>query len=146
MKAFISCIVSAILLSTSIFAQETQSLKVPFIAGLEQMDFQELQLALETGGGRVKASQEEMSEIIRFSSLPKEQIDKENAIFEWMVALVIPYPAIGLDPNNLPEKIQANFYKCGEETAHPHYLSWNPIKTSRPDFHRPEYFGELKLK
>ena len=37
----------------------------------------------------------------------------------------------------------ANFYKCGDETQKPHYLSWNPVKTSKPDFHRPEYFGKL---
>jgi hypothetical protein len=37
----------------------------------------------------------------------------------------------------------ANFYKCGDETAVPHYGAWSPVRTARPDFHRPEYFGEL---
>ena len=45
-----------------------------------------------------------------------------------------------------PESIRANFYKCGDKTAHPHYLSWSPIDTPKPDFHRPEFFGELILK
>lgn len=36
-----------------------------------------------------------------------------------------------------------NFYKCGDETEIPHFGSWNPIGTEKPDFHRPEYFGEL---
>ena len=52
---------------------------------------------------------------------------------------------IGVDPENLPHSLRANFYKCGDKTAHPHYLSWSPIHTEKPDFHRPEFFGELIL-
>jgi Carbohydrate-binding family 9 len=37
----------------------------------------------------------------------------------------------------------ANFYKCGDETAVPHYGAWSPVGTPRPDFHRPEFFGRL---
>lgn len=39
--------------------------------------------------------------------------------------------------------IAANFYKCGDKLPQPHYLSWSPIKTEKPDFHRPEFFGKL---
>ncbi|MBT5542155.1 MAG: hypothetical protein HOK34_04920, partial [Gammaproteobacteria bacterium] len=28
-------------------------------------------------------------------------------------------------------------------TQKPHYLTWNPVETSNPDFHRPEFFGKL---
>lgn len=39
------------------------------------------------------------------------------------------------------------FYRMPSElrSSHPHYVSWNPIGTSSPDFHRPEYFGVLSL-
>jgi hypothetical protein len=37
----------------------------------------------------------------------------------------------------------ANFYKCGDETAMPHFGAWSPVETPKPDFHRPEFFGEL---
>jgi hypothetical protein len=37
----------------------------------------------------------------------------------------------------------ANFYKCGDETEVPHYGAWSPVGTPKPDFHRPEFFGEL---
>lgn len=40
----------------------------------------------------------------------------------------------------------ANFYKCGDETETPHYGAWSPIDTPRPDFHRPEFFGDLVLE
>ena len=39
--------------------------------------------------------------------------------------------------------LRANVYKCGDRTIHPHYLAWNPIVSSVPDFHRPECFGSM---
>ena len=41
--------------------------------------------------------------------------------------------------------LRANLYKCGDKTIRPHYLAWNPVKTQTPDFHRPEYFGEMRF-
>ncbi len=41
---------------------------------------------------------------------------------------------------------RGNFYKCGDETAHVHYGMWNPVRTEKPDFHRPEYFGILVVE
>ena len=35
--------------------------------------------------------------------------------------------------------------KCGDDLTVPHFLSWNPIKTEKPDFHRPEFFGTVKF-
>ncbi|MBO7728836.1 MAG: hypothetical protein J6S50_10035 [Oscillospiraceae bacterium] len=42
--------------------------------------------------------------------------------------------------------LRANAYKCGDDTAHPHYLSWNPVTSTQPDFHRPEDFGIMKFE
>ncbi len=39
--------------------------------------------------------------------------------------------------------LRANLYKCGDRTVHPHYLAWNHVDSQNPDFHRPEYFGEM---
>ena len=39
--------------------------------------------------------------------------------------------------------IKANVYKCGDKTDHKHYLSWNPMTCSKPNFHRPEDFGTM---
>ncbi|MBQ3373012.1 MAG: hypothetical protein IJG40_07765 [Oscillospiraceae bacterium] len=41
--------------------------------------------------------------------------------------------------------IHANVYKCGDETVKAHYLSWNPVTSEQPDFHRPEDFGVIKF-
>lgn len=95
--------------------------------------------------GRVARPAEEMEEILRFGQLEGGPLD-EGGIWTWRVGVVIPFELIGVDPENLPDSIRANFYKCGDKTAHPHYLSWSPIDTPKPDFHRPEFFGELLLK
>jgi len=38
---------------------------------------------------------------------------------------------------------KANFYKCGDETAVPHYGAWSPPLAPTPDFHRPDSFGSI---
>ena len=95
--------------------------------------------------GRTRRPQEQMKKILRFAHREGGPMDKDG-IQTWRVGVVIPFELIGVDPGNLPHSIRANFYKCGDKTAHPHYLSWSPIDTPKPDFHRPEFFGELLLK
>ena len=110
--------------------------------------------------GRMARPEEEMLQILRFTQnscftsgglipqtpcvAPLQTIDMEG-LHSWRVAVAIPFRLIGVDPENLPGSLRANFYKCGDKTAHPHYLSWSPIPTPKPDFHRPEFFGELVL-
>ena len=94
---------------------------------------------------RVKRPAEEMAQILRTARYEGAQ-DFQGGIWDWRVTLIVPFELLGADPENLPEKLRANFYKCGDETAHPHFLSWSPIETESPDFHRPEFFGELILR
>ena len=35
------------------------------------------------------------------------------------------------------------FYKCGDETEFKHRGMWNIINNPKPDFHLPEYFGNI---
>jgi Carbohydrate-binding family 9 len=41
---------------------------------------------------------------------------------------------------------RANFQKCGDSLPSPHYLVWNYIESENPDFHRPEFFGEVEFE
>lgn len=41
-------------------------------------------------------------------------------------------------------EMRGNFYKCGDETQHPHWASWS--KVERLDFHTPEFFGTWKIE
>lgn len=38
---------------------------------------------------------------------------------------------------------RGNFYKCADHSSYPHWLSWAPIETKVPQFHRPDAFGTL---
>ena len=87
---------------------------------------------------------EEMEQILRFTQMEGGPLEQEG-IHTWRVGVVIPFRLLGIDPERLPRSIKANFYKCGDKTAHPHFLSWSPVETPKPDFHRPEFFGELIL-
>ena len=42
--------------------------------------------------------------------------------------------------------MRGNFYKCGDDTAHPHYGCWSLIDLPQPDFHCPDFFGHLILE
>lgn len=90
-------------------------------------------------------SQEQLSRITRHSTLERKQIEENGVIRTWGTALCIPFDLIGIYGNSLPESIKANFYKCADLAAHPHYVSWNRIDIPQPDFHRPDFFGELKF-
>ena len=38
-----------------------------------------------------------------------------------------------------------NFYKCADDSSHPHWVAWSPITREQPDFHRPDHFGRIKF-
>lgn len=77
-----------------------------------------------------------------------EVIDPEKVEnMSWQVSYKIPFSILKKyhnfeDPG--PGTIwKANFYKCADDTSHPHWLTWALIDNPTPDFHRPEFFGEL---
>lgn len=84
---------------------------------------------------------ESISRIRCFSTLPHTQTDLSNK--EWMVGEIIPFASLGLE--KAPESLKVNFYKCGDKCRQPHFLSWSPIDLPTPNFHCPEFFGEISL-
>ena len=88
---------------------------------------------------------EKLKQIRRFSTLEHEAVEINDKEFSWNSGLFIPFRFMGIDPENMPDTVSANFYKCGDKTAHIHFVSWSPIGCEKPDFHRPEYFGTLEF-
>ncbi len=88
-----------------------------------------------------------INKIRRLSSLGNKSIESKSGNFEWTLTIAIPLE-IFLDSkvkNLKTKKFKANFYKCGDKLEEIHYLTWNRVNTDNPDFHRPEYFGELEF-
>lgn len=79
------------------------------------------------------------------SSLGKETFLEKTGNYHWELTVIIPSEILiftkGIKLKKLKSK--ANFYKCGDHTLEPHYLTWSPVKTESPSFHQPAYFGEL---
>jgi len=70
---------------------------------------------------------------------------EENFKYNWQLTLIIPtevfihHPGINLNGLNC----RANFYKCGDKLNKPHFLSWSNIESEQPNFHQPDFFGQL---
>ena len=96
----------------------------------------------------VHADQAIMKQIKRYPSLGTDPINKEQGNFEWNIIVAIPVSAYwnsGLKTFK-GMKAKGNFYKCGDDLTVPHYLSWNPISTENPNFHVPQFFGEMQFE
>lgn len=93
----------------------------------------------------VKAPAEALESVIRHTSLPfGETFPEREGDNRWSLTLAIPPRALfrhRIDDWS-GHSVRMNLYKCGDNLSHPHFLSWRPIPTEKPDFHRPEYFGE----
>lgn len=93
---------------------------------------------------RVSPSSEVLSSIRTFSSVDGAPFEKKHLDY-WKVALIIPKEAFFLhDVKTLDgAHFKGNFYKCGDLLPLPHFLSYAPIDTPAPDFHRPEFFIDI---
>lgn len=94
-----------------------------------------------------KFSLDNMASILRHTSI-RHRYEEGKEVSDWALYLEIPKQTMGFLPNEFlsGEKIKANFYKCGDQTEEPHFLSWNPINTPEPDFHVPSFFGLLEME
>ena len=91
---------------------------------------------------RTRLAGEFMDQIMRFPSLTIETLPSEDVTTDWSLTVAIPLDLIGQKAGS---EFTANFYKCGDKTKVPHYLSWSAIATATPDFHQPNYFAPVEL-
>lgn len=105
---------------------------------------------LGSGHGRVdsrRADPAHIAKLRKYSSLGNRTAGESTGDFTWDLTVAIPFEVFF--HHNIKDlkgkSFRANFYKCGDKLSVPHYVSWNPIGTESPDFHRPEYFGEVRF-
>jgi len=99
-------------------------------------------------GNRTRINPEIVKKIKANSTLGSEPFDNKTGDFEWEMMLRIPVEVFVFDTISKLNGMQAtgNFYKCGDMTDEPHFVTWNPVKTEKPDYHRPEFFGNLQFE
>jgi hypothetical protein len=73
------------------------------------------------------------------------QNNPKDKIIDWTMTLAIPLSVFIHHPKlSLSGKTRsANFYKCGDKLPEPHYLTWSNIDFVKPNFHLPEFFGNI---
>ena len=65
---------------------------------------------------------------------------------KWVLFYTVPFEFIEKYYGSYTKEMLGNFYKCGDKTVKKHLQSYYPMKTEKPDFHRPEYFGSIVLE
>ncbi len=99
-------------------------------------------------GNRTRISPAIVEQIEIESSLGNQPFEAKSGNFEWEMMIRIPVFCFTFNDISSLEKTlaSANFYKCGDATAEPHFVTWNPIETENPDYHRPEFFGKVQFE
>lgn len=96
-------------------------------------------------GTKIKTERNRLTPELISSVMTATSIVSQQNIKRWSMLLYIP-TAVFVH-NHLPHlsglSAQANFYKCGDGLPNPHFLSWNAIDWPKPNFHLPEFFGEI---
>lgn len=79
------------------------------------------------------------------SSLGNQSFEEKSGGYQWEMMIMIPKECLAYDKGIILKGLKAktNFYKCGDETSKPHFVSWNPVGTETPDYHQSAYFGDL---
>jgi hypothetical protein len=102
------------------------------------------------GTGRKNSTRlnpEMISKIRRITTAGDRPVKERTGKYEWSLTTAIPIDLFFKHKvTDLKGKsFRANFYKCGDKLTIPHYLTWNPVGTEKPDYHQPKYFGLLKF-
>ena len=83
------------------------------------------------------------------SSLAPEYDNEHEGPLTWYLEYKMPHSfLLNYLPYEAPApgvKWRANFYKCGDKTSHPHWLTWAPVDFPKPKFHLPEFFGWIEF-
>jgi hypothetical protein len=88
-----------------------------------------------------------ISKIRRLSSVARGPVSSVEGEFKWDITIAIPAGVFFSHHTGdfVGKSFRANFYKCGDKLKVPHYLTWSPVTTPAPDFHRPDYFGLIRF-
>lgn len=92
--------------------------------------------------GRIPLDDTALKSIKRRCTLPQEAFGLLGERTHWELWLDVPASVFGLESFE-GLRARGNFYKCADASPFRHYLSYAPIATPKPDFHRPEFFETI---
>lgn len=77
------------------------------------------------------------------SSLPAVVDPEAAGPLAWELNFLVPFFVLTQFAGPIGREWRGNFYKCADETSHPHWASWSPV--DELNFHLPRCFGILQL-
>lgn len=111
------------------------------------LEFNVLGAGLIGFGTSDKATRNRLSAAEILSVNTCTEVKSLNGKKSWKEILRVPLAIFGktfLDVQG--QTFAANFYKCGDELPNPHFMAWNNIDNPKPNFHLPEFFGDVKFQ
>jgi len=89
---------------------------------------------------------EDLGRAVEIATTMPPRVDPEIAeATTWSLALRLPLTLLENFVGELGalsgQTWRANFYKCGDDTSHPHWAAWSPVREL--NFHDPDCFGEV---
>lgn len=109
-----------------------------------------MQHQITKGNGVKLIDLNDLNFIKMVTSIEKPVLEEETGEKEWYLIFAYPLEIMGKYHEGFvfPEPgviWRANFNKCADESSNPHWITWNKIDLPQPQFHRPDYFGELQF-
>lgn len=91
---------------------------------------------------RTTSAADNLKQIDRWASLGRSSVDTIPSQTHWELALVVPLTAFWRHSyGTLDGKtFLVNVYNCVGSGDDRQYVTWQPVVSDAPDFHRPEYF------
>jgi len=102
----------------------------------------------EKGAPALRAGAEILSQVERITTLGREAFGIREGDNSWSLTMVLP---VSICHQHKLEswdglKLTANLYKCGNRPEQPHFITWQPVPTPKPDFHSPQFFKTIELE
>jgi hypothetical protein len=92
----------------------------------------------------------DMKKITIAHSLPKTITPEIVGPVTWTIECKIPISVLEKYSQVTPPKLdvmwRGNFYKIADTGSNPHFITWSPVYSAHPNFHLPQFFGELKFQ
>ena len=96
----------------------------------------------------VKLTDDDGRQVRMFHSMPTivepEIAEKKTWSLEFAIPLAMLARYTGPLADPAGQVWNANLYKCGDQTSHPHWASWNPV--DELNFHLPRCFGQIRFE
>ena len=88
-----------------------------------------------------------MGRMTTCSSLGSAPFGERAGGVAWSLTARVPVACFAFDAlDTLDGRVaRANVYKCGDALPVKHYVTWQPIQTPAPDYHRPEFFADVRF-